>query len=108
MIQEISKIEQKEVLKGFKGKFFHANSFTIAFWEIEKGAILPEHVHIHEQTTQVIEGKLEMTINNKTQILEPGMIAHIPSNVKHSGKALTTCKLTDTFSPVREDYKIEN
>lgn len=108
MFKEISKIKQKEVLKGFKGRFFHTNSFTITFWEIEEGAILPEHEHIHEQTTQVIEGKLEMTINGETRILEPGMIVSIPSNVKHSGKALTICKITDTFCPVREDYKFEN
>ncbi len=104
MLKVIENIEQKEIMPGFKGKFVHTNSFTIAFWEITKGAILPEHSHIHEQTTQVIEGKLEMTINNETMILEPGMIVSIPSNVVHSGKALTTCKLTDTFCPVREDY----
>ena len=108
MFKKISKIKDKEVLKGFKGRFFHTNSFTITFWEIEEGAILPEHEHIHEQTTQVIEGKLEMTINGETRILEPGMIVSIPSNVKHSGKALTTCKITDTFCPVREDYKFKN
>ncbi|MCF6168289.1 cupin domain-containing protein [Lutibacter sp.] len=105
MLKEILKIQQKEIIKGFKGRFFHTNNFTIAFWEIEKGAILPEHSHIHEQTTQVIEGKLEMTIDNKTMIVKAGMIVHIPSNAKHSGKALTNCKLTDTFYPIREDYK---
>ena len=107
MLKEISEIEQVEVIKGFKGRFFHTNSSTIAFWEIEKDSILPLHSHIHEQTTQLIEGKLEMTIDNKTMVLEPGMIVCIPSNIKHSGKALTTCKLTDTFCPVREDYKFE-
>lgn len=107
MFKEILKLEQKEVLKGFKGRFFHTNSSTIAFWEIEEGAILPEHSHIHEQTTQLIEGTLEMTINGKTQILEPGMIVRILPNIKHSGKALTYCKLTDTFCPVREDLKFE-
>jgi len=106
MFKEISKIEQKEVMKGFKGRFFHTNSSTIAFWEIEENAILPEHSHIHEQTTQIIEGKLEMTVGSKTMILEPGMIVQIASNVKHSGKALTTCKLTDTFCPAREDFEI--
>ena len=107
MFKEISKIKQKEVLKGFKGRFFHTNSFTITFWEIEEGAILPEHSHINEQTTQLIEGKLEMTIGNKTMILEPGMIVSIPSEVKHSGKALTACILTDTFCPAREDLKFD-
>ena len=105
MLKEIKNIEQKEILPGFKGRFVHTNSSTIAFWEIEKGSVLPEHSHIHEQTTQVIEGKLEMTINYKTIVLEPDMIVTIPSNVVHSGKALSTCKLTDTFCPVREDYK---
>lgn len=105
MIQDISKIEPKEIIKGFNGRFFHTNSFTIAFWEIEEGSLLPEHAHIHEQTTQVIEGTLEMLIDGVTTILEPGMIANIPSNVIHSGKALSNCKVTDVFSPTREDYK---
>ena len=105
MIQDISNIAQKEIIKGFNGRFFHTNSFTIAFWEIEAGAILPEHSHIHEQSTQVIEGKLEMLIDGVTTVLTPGMIANIPSNVIHSGKALTSCKVTDVFSPSREDYK---
>ncbi len=105
MIQEISNIEQKEIIKGFNGRLFHTNSFTIAFWEIEEGAILPEHSHIHEQSTQVIEGKLELVIDGVSTVLEPGMIANIPSNVIHSGKALTNCKVTDVFSPTREDYK---
>ncbi|MFK5958095.1 MAG: cupin domain-containing protein [Lutibacter sp.] len=107
MFKEISKIEQKEVMKGFKGRFFHTNSSTIAFWEIEENAILPKHSHIHEQTTQIIEGLLEMTIGDKKIILKPGMIVYIPSEVKHSGKALTTCKLTDTFCPTREDLKFD-
>ncbi|MFZ3274345.1 MAG: cupin domain-containing protein, partial [Lutibacter sp.] len=68
-------------------------------------SLLPEHAHIHEQTTQVIEGKLELVIDGVTTVLEPGMIANIPSNVIHSGKALTNCKVTDVFSPTREDYK---
>jgi len=108
MLKEISEIEQIEVIKGFKGRFFHTNSSTIAFWEIEKGAILPEHSHIHEQTTQLIEGLLEMTVGEETMILKPGMIVQIPSEVTHSGKALTICKLTDTFCPVREDYKFDS
>jgi quercetin dioxygenase-like cupin family protein len=53
----------------------------------------------------VIEGKLELVIDSISTVLEPGMIANIPSNVIHSGKALTKCKVTDVFSPTREDYK---
>ena len=53
----------------------------------------------------MIEGKLELVIDGVSTVLEPGMIANIPSNVIHRGKALTNCKVTDVFSPTREDYK---
>jgi quercetin dioxygenase-like cupin family protein len=101
----ISDLKTTELLKGFNGKFLHTQNFTIAFWEIDKDSFLPEHKHIHEQTTQVIEGNLELTIGTETKILKPGEIAIIPPNIPHSGKALTNCKVTDTFCPVREDYK---
>lgn len=105
MFQKISNIESKEILKGFKGRFVHTNNFTIAFWEIDAESKLPQHSHVHEQTTQVTEGELELTVNGKTTTLKKGMIAVIPSNVEHSGKAITNCKVTDVFCPIREDYK---
>ena len=101
----ISEIKQKELLPGIKARFVHTNNNTIGFVELDEGAILPEHFHIHEQTTQIIEGKLEMTIGGETKILEPGMLTIIPSNVPHSARAITYCKVTDVFYPVREDYK---
>lgn len=101
----ITEIEPKEIFKGFKGRFVHMESFTIAFWDIEAGSELPLHSHIHEQTTEVIEGELEMTCNGVTKVYKPGMIITIPSNVIHGGRAITHCKLRDVFCPVREDYK---
>ena len=101
----ISEIPVKELAKGIRGRYFHTNSTTIGFVDIDKGAILPAHSHVHEQTTQITEGKLEMTIGGVTQILEPGVITLIPSNVVHSARALTNCKVVDIFSPIREDYK---
>jgi len=105
MKQVISKIKERQLAKGITGRYFHTDSMTIGFVDIEKGAILPTHSHFHEQTTQITEGKLEMTIGGVTQILEPGSITLIPSNVVHSARALTDCKVTDIFHPVREDYK---
>lgn len=101
----ISDIEQRELAKGIKGRYFHTDNMTIGFVDIEKGAVLPAHSHAHEQTTQVTEGKLEMTIDGVVQVLEPGMITLIPSNAVHSALALTDCKVTDIFFPVRDDYK---
>src|SRR5690349_5177638 len=102
---DINKINARETFPGFKGKFIHSASFTIAHWEIAAGSAAPVHTHIHEQTVDVIKGRLEMTINGETFVLEPGQGAIIPSMVPHGAKALTDCFVIDTFCPVREDYK---
>lgn len=66
---------------------------------------MPLHDHIHEQTSQVLDGQFELTIDGKSTVFGPGFVAIIPSGVQHGGVALTDCKLLDIFSPAREDYK---
>ena len=78
---------------------------SFAFWNIEKGATIPEHHHTNEQVMQVLQGKFELTLNKTTKIYNPGSIVVIPPNTKHGGKAITVCKILDIFSPVRVDYK---
>lgn len=102
---DISNMEPKEIIKGFKGKFIHTENTTLAFWEVTKGASIPLHSHIHEQTTQVVEGKFELTVEGDTKVYENGLVAVIPSNAIHGGVALTNCKIFDVFCPGREDYK---
>lgn len=101
----LKEIPSKEIIKGYHGRFIHMQNFTFAYWEVEAGAEIPIHSHVHEQMMQVIEGEFELTVNGDTQIYKPGMIVTIPSYVEHGGKAITACKLTDIFCPVREEYK---
>jgi quercetin dioxygenase-like cupin family protein len=101
----LSDIETKEIIPGFHGKMIHSKTMTLAFWEVEKGATVPEHSHINEQIMQVLEGDFEFKVAGVTKIYRPGELVVIPSNIPHSGKALTPCKLMDIFSPVREEYK---
>jgi quercetin dioxygenase-like cupin family protein len=97
--------ESKEIIPGFFGRFVHTENISIVFWEAKGGSTFPEHAHPHEQIATIQEGKFQLTINGETKILEEGVVAIIPSNAKHSGIALTDCKLMDVFYPVREDYK---
>jgi len=101
----LSEIPSKEIMPGYHGKLIHAENMSIAFWEVEKDAEVPEHSHKNEQIMQVLQGNFEFTVNGETQVYEPNDIVIIPPHAMHSGKALTECKLMDVFSPVRSEYK---
>ncbi|MEM7187953.1 MAG: cupin domain-containing protein [Bacteroidota bacterium] len=105
MFTTFEAITPKEILPGFKARFIHTASQTLSLVTIEEGAVLPEHAHMHEQISQVLEGSFELTVGKETRVCSPGDIALIDSNVPHSGKALTACTIFDIFTPVREDYQ---
>jgi quercetin dioxygenase-like cupin family protein len=93
-----------KIWEGINAAFFHSEQITFGHVFLEKGAIVGEHNHVHEQWTHVIEGEMEFTVEGETTILKPGMAAFMASNVVHSAKALTAVKVIDCFLPVREDF----
>jgi quercetin dioxygenase-like cupin family protein len=102
---KLSKVQAKEIMPGYHGKMIHAQNMTLAFWDVEEGARVPEHAHMNEQIMQVLEGRFEFTVGGQTKVYEPDDLVVIPAHTSHSGKALTPCRLMDVFSPVREEYK---
>jgi quercetin dioxygenase-like cupin family protein len=105
MSMNLSNISSKEIIPGYHGKLVHTESMTLVFWDVEMDAVVPTHHHVHEQIMHVIEGEFEFTLNGVTKIYHSGDIVPIATNLPHSGKALTPCKLMDVFSPAREEYK---
>ncbi|MBS1949313.1 MAG: cupin domain-containing protein [Bacteroidetes bacterium] len=104
-MQHLNDVPVKEIREGFFGKMIHGSKSTLVFWEIKKGSILEEHFHYHEQITHVIEGELKMKIGGEEYLLGPGTVHVIPSNIAHGAVALSDCKVIDSFSPARDDYK---
>ena len=103
--QSLNNIPRIELFEGFKARIIHTNNVTIAHVEIKGGSLLPEHSHIHEQTIQLMEGTFELTIEGETKTFDKPTLIIVPSNYKHSGKAITDCRIIDVFCPVREDFK---
>ena len=105
VFQDLKDIAEREIVPGYRARFIHSDHMTLAFWDVDPGATLPEHSHPHEQIANVLEGQFELTVAGESKILEPGMVAVIPSDVPHSGKAITACRLLDAFQPSRDDYR---
>jgi quercetin dioxygenase-like cupin family protein len=95
----------KEQIKGFHGRAIHTGTQSFLYWSVEAGAAIPMHCHPHEQVAHVLSGRFELTLAGETKVLEPGLVAVIPPQVPHGGKAITDCQLLDVFQPERDDYK---
>lgn len=98
-------LPSRETLPGMTGRFMHGEKHTLAYWEAKAGTLLPVHQHPHEQMTYLLSGTLEMELDGVVHTLQAHDVVLIPSNILHGGKAITDCRLIDSFSPVREDYK---
>ncbi len=101
---QLKDVESREVMPGFHGRFIHSENMTFAWWDIHAGSTLPEHHHEHEQVANILEGEFEFTVDGEVRLCKAGDIVVLPSNVPHSGKALTYCRILDVFNPRREDY----
>src|SRR6266496_5405782 len=104
-MQSIKNIASEESVPGITGYYAHGDKHTFGFVEIKKGSVVPEHHHIQEQITYIIEGQLNMTIGGEFCPLKEGMYHVIPSNTPHSAIAKIDCVAIDIFNPVREDYR---
>lgn len=54
----LSDIESRDLIPDFHVRFVHSEQMTFAHWNIEPGAVLPEHPH--EQVCKVIQGEFEL------------------------------------------------
>lgn len=93
-----------KIWEGINASLFHSEQLTFAHITLDEGAVVGLHNHIHEQWTHVISGEMLLNIDGEEKLLTAGMAAFMPSNVPHSAKAITECKVIDCFLPVREDF----
>jgi len=102
---DLNAIPRKELIPGYHVIFVHSDHMTVANWQIDQGAALPEHSHPHEQILNLISGEFELSVEGVIHRLTAGSVYVLPGGVSHGGKALTPCQIIDVFNPVREDYR---
>lgn len=101
---EIDNLSVIERLPGWRGRYFHTANMTFAHYEFVGGASIHEHFHPQEEVYEVIEGKLEVTIDGVSQVAKAGVVAIVPGNVRHSIKALTDGKAIIVDYPARREF----
>jgi len=92
-----------ERVPGWFGRYFHSPNMTFAHYDFKRGSSIHEHLHSQEEVYEVIEGELELTIDGVKQIARPGGVGIVPSNVRHSVKALTDGRAIIVDYPPRRD-----
>ena len=101
---DISSLRVVERLPGWSGRYFHSASMTFAHYDFVRGSSIHEHFHPQEEVYEVIEGELELTIDGVAQIARAGLVAIVPSSVRHSVKALTNGRAIIVDYPLRPDF----
>ena len=93
-----------ERLPGWHGRYFHTANMTFAHYDFQCGATIHEHFHPEEEVYEVIEGELEVTVGGEVQIARAGIVAIVPSNVRHAVKALTDGRVIIVDHPARPEF----
>ena len=88
----------------FRKTLSYSDSLMVCEIHLVKGAAVPPHQHVHEQSSYVISGKLIYTVDGEGRLLEAGNAVMLASNVLHSAEAVEDTLLIDVFSPLREEY----
>jgi quercetin dioxygenase-like cupin family protein len=78
---------------------------TMAVFELQPGAIVPEHAHHHEQMGLCIRGSITFTVGDETRTLGPGGTWNVPSAIPHRAEAGPEGAIAvECFSPIRDDW----
>ncbi|HEY5289721.1 MAG TPA: cupin domain-containing protein [Caulobacteraceae bacterium] len=102
-IVEIASLKVIERLPGWRGRYFHSATMTFAHYEFDPGATIHEHLHPEEEVYEVIEGELEIVIDDVAYAARPGRVAVVPANARHFVRALTKGRVIVIDHPARPE-----
>ncbi len=99
-----SELPWEKVTSDISRKIITGANEMIAHVILKKGAVVPEHSHVSEQITYILEGALKFQIGGEEYIVNAGQVLVIPPDMPHQAIALEDTLDVDIFSPVRKDW----
>ena len=104
----ITRLPEADIsIKGIKAYVLQGEKHQLVFFEMEPSTLVPEHSHEYDQWGMMIEGKMELIIDDKTRMCKKGDEYVIPARAKHRAKFLNKSRVMDFFSE-KDRYKIKS
>jgi len=99
-----STVELEELNPLLQRQFVVGHEIMLARVLLKKRCIVPEHSHVNEPVTYILEGALKFWIDGKEIVVSAGELLTIPPNMPHKAEALVDTVDLDVFSPPRADW----
>jgi quercetin dioxygenase-like cupin family protein len=99
-----STVELEDLNPLLQRQFVVGRDIMVARVLLKRGCIVPEHSHINEQVTYILDGALKFWIDGKEIVVNAGEVLTIPPNMPHKAEALVDTVDLDVFSPPRADW----
>src|SRR6516225_1059497 len=99
-----SSVELEQLSPALQRQFITGQDVMLARILLKKGCIVPEHSHMNEQLTYVVEGALKFWIDGKEIVVRSGEVLTSPPNMPHQAEALEDTVDVDVFTPPRADW----
>lgn len=105
MFKKHSEEGYRAALEGITQKtLVHGAKTLMAEFRLQRGSVLPQHAHPHEQTGYLVSGRLRLRIGGVSHDVAPGDSWCVAGDVEHGADVLEDAVAIEIFSPVRKDY----
>jgi quercetin dioxygenase-like cupin family protein len=88
---------------GWRGRFFHSEHMTFAYYQIDAGATLHAHSHNNEEVWHIVEGEIDLTLGEETRRVRAGDAVVIPSGTPHAAATQKYCRAIVADYPSRHE-----
>ncbi|NIT65478.1 MAG: cupin domain-containing protein, partial [Gemmatimonadetes bacterium] len=100
-------MEKEAVTSMISRRVVNGDGMMLTHVYLDRGAVVPQHSHRHEQFTYILDGALHFWIGedgSEELVVRSGEVLHIPAHVPHKAEALEDTLDVDVFCPPREDW----